>query len=104
MSKISKISKIQKFQNQKFQKNQKNIIHPKPKATIGAQGLKPFSLVYKSELYPIEIDSKSKLSRIIGQRFSKKEKGKKKRHINEVLVQKKSSNAEWVPLKKFISE
>ena len=61
-------------------------------------------LFYKSELYPIEIDSKSKLSRIIGQRFSKKEKGKKKRHINEVLVTKKSGNAEWVPLNKFISE
>ena len=43
--KIKEFQKIQKFLKFQKQNFQKFLIHPKPKASIGAQGLKPFSLV-----------------------------------------------------------
>ena len=58
-------------------------------------------LFYKNEVSPIEIDSKSKLSRIIGQRA----RGKNKKRISEVLVKnKRGKKAKWIDLNKFISE
>ena len=51
---------------------------------------------YKQELIPVQIDSKSKLSKIIGQKLEGKTK--------KVLVKQKKGKPKWMALDEFISK
>ena len=53
-------------------------------------------ILYKQELDPVQIDSKSKLSKIIGQKLEGK--------IKKVLVKQKKGKPKWMALDEFISK